>query len=68
MIIRLDQLPFATDADLYDPLTLPPALVKAHTALDRAVERLCVKEPVETDADRVALLFERYAALTGANS
>jgi len=25
-------------ADLYDPLTMPPALVKAHQALDRAVD------------------------------
>ena len=24
--------------DLYDPLTMPPALVKAHQALDRAVD------------------------------
>ncbi|WP_374350086.1 DNA methyltransferase, partial [Thermomonas sp.] len=28
----------ATLADLYDPLTMPPALVKAHAALDKAVD------------------------------
>ncbi|MDE2497565.1 MAG: hypothetical protein KGK35_07005, partial [Xanthomonadaceae bacterium] len=30
--------PDATLADLYDPLSMPPALVKAHQALDRAVD------------------------------
>ncbi|HZF98390.1 MAG TPA: DNA methyltransferase, partial [Pseudoxanthomonas sp.] len=32
------QFPGSTLADLYDPLTMPPALVKAHQALDRAVD------------------------------
>ena len=32
------QFPDATLADLYDPLTMPPALVKAHAALDKAVD------------------------------
>src|SRR3546814_944241 len=30
--------PDATLADLYDPLTMPPALVKAHQQLDKAVD------------------------------
>lgn len=47
-------------ADLYDPLTMPPVLAKAHKALDRAVDRLYRKEPFTTDADRVAMLFEKY--------
>jgi len=58
-----DQFPGSTLADLYDPLTMPPELAKAHAALDRAVDRLYRKDPFETDADRVALLFERYGAL-----
>jgi hypothetical protein len=58
------QFPEATLADLYDPLTMPPALAKAHQALDRAVDRLYRSEPFEADSDRVALLFERYGALT----
>jgi len=58
-----DQFPGSTLADLYDPLTMPPALARAHAALDRAVDRLYRKEPFETDADRVALLFERYLAV-----
>ncbi len=55
--------PGSTLADLYDPLTMPPALARAHHALDRAVDRLYRKEPFELDSDRVALLFERYQAL-----
>ena len=67
------QFPEATLADLYDPLTMPPALVKAHAALDKAVdaaylaaEKAAGRKPpkLATDADRVAFLFERYQALT----
>lgn len=67
------QFPDATLADLYDPLTMPPALVKAHTALDKAVdaaylaaEKAAGRKPPKlgSDAERVAFLFERYQALT----
>ena len=67
------QFPEATLADLYDPLTMPPALVKAHQQLDRAVdaaytaaEKAAGRKPpkLSTDAERVAFLFERYQALT----
>jgi hypothetical protein len=67
------QFPDATLADLYDPLTMPPALVKAHAALDKAVDAAYIaaeksagrKPPkLTTDAERVAFLFERYQALT----
>src|SRR6185437_456325 len=67
------QFPDATLADLYDPLTMPPALVKAHQALDRAVDAAYAaaekaegrKPPkLTSDAERVAFLFERYQALT----
>lgn len=43
---------------------MPPDLRKAHDAVDRCVDRLYRKEPFATDADRVALLFKRYQALT----
>lgn len=65
--------PDSTLADLYDPLTMPPALVKAHAALDKAVdaayiaaEKAAGRKPPKlgTDAERVAFLFERYQALT----
>jgi hypothetical protein len=58
------QFPDATLADLYDPLTMPPALVKAHQALDRAVDAAYGKRTFKSDAERVAFLFERYQQLT----
>lgn len=67
------QFPDATLADLYDPLSMPPVLVKAHQQLDKAVDAAYIaaeksagrKVPkLTTDAERVAFLFERYQALT----
>ena len=54
------QFPAASLADLYDPLTMPPALSKAHKQLDRAVDKLYQKEPFASDPARVAHLFELY--------
>jgi hypothetical protein len=54
----------STLADLYDPLTMPPELVKAHQALDRAVDAAYGKTVFKTEAERVAFLFERYQVLT----
>ena len=55
-------------ADLYDPLSMPPALFKAHQKLDAAVDKayqLCGgKKSYASDAERVAFLFERYQQLT----
>ena len=56
--------PDATLADLYDPLTMPPALVEAHQTLDRAVDAAYGKRTFKSDAERVAFLFERYQQLT----
>jgi hypothetical protein len=56
--------PQATLADLYDPLTMPPELVKAHQTLDRAVDAAYGKTTFKTEAERVAYLFERYQQLT----
>lgn len=50
-------------ADLYDPLAMPPQLVKAHKSLDRAVDKLYRSGGFATDTERVALLFERYREL-----
>ncbi|MDR0671449.1 MAG: methylase, partial [Oscillospiraceae bacterium] len=51
----------ASLADLYDPLTMPPELLKAHQNLDRAVMRLYGFTPGKTsEADCVAALMERY--------
>lgn len=56
--------PGSTLADLYDPLTMPPALLKAHQKLDAAVDRAYGKTGFKSDAERVAFLFQRYQALT----
>nr|WP_310523276.1 DNA methyltransferase [Polymorphobacter sp.] len=59
--------PTASLAQLYDPLTMPADLRAAHTALDRAVDRLYRAEPFAVgqsgDRDRVEHLFTRYAAM-----
>jgi hypothetical protein len=51
-------------ADLYDPLTMPPELTKAHQALDRAVDAAYGKKSFASDAARVAFLFELYQKYT----
>lgn len=51
-------------ADFYDPLSMPKELADLHRALDRVVDRLYQRRPFASDADRVALLFRRYQALT----
>ena len=57
--------PEATMADLYDPLTMPPDLVKAHKRLDAAVDAAYGRQRFKGDADRVAMLFKLYAQLAG---
>jgi len=57
-------LPGATLADLYDPLAMPPALVKAHAELDRAVDRCYRSQPFENNRQRVEYLFALYQKLT----
>jgi hypothetical protein len=55
----------STLADLYDPLTMPPELVKAHQALDRAVEKCYSSEKTfQSDRDRTEHLFKLYETLT----
>ncbi|TCJ12793.1 class I SAM-dependent DNA methyltransferase [Parasulfuritortus cantonensis] len=56
--------PGATLADLYDPLTMPPDLLKAHQRLDRAVDAAYGAKAFKSEAERVAFLFQRYQALT----
>jgi hypothetical protein len=60
-----EKFPDATLADLYDPLTMPPALLKAHQALDKAVDAAYSKKKFKTEAERVAFLFDLYQQYTG---
>ena len=50
----------ATLADLYDPDLMPPALRRAHQALDRAVDRLYRKGGFASERERVEHLFMLY--------
>ena len=59
--------PDATLAQLYDPLAMPAELVKAHDALDKAVDSIFApRKKLASDADRLAVLFERYESLSRA--
>jgi hypothetical protein len=53
----------STLADLYDVLTMPRDLRKAHHSLDLAVDRLYRKEPFANDRERVEHLFGLYEKL-----
>jgi hypothetical protein len=54
----------STLADLYDPLTMPPVLLKAHQQLDKVVDAAYGKTNFTTEAQRVAFLFELYQKYT----
>jgi hypothetical protein len=51
-------------ATLYHPLSMPPALAKAHRELDRAVERCYRSKPFTSDQERLEFLFALYEKLT----
>ena len=54
----------ASLADLYDPLAMPAELLKAHQALDRAVDKSYRAAVFTSDRERVEFLFARYEKLT----
>lgn len=56
--------PGSTLADLYDPVTMPAELRKAHAANDRAVDSAYGYKRDKGDAARVAFLFDLYGKLT----
>jgi len=58
------EFPNSSLADLYDPLTMPPVLVKAHNELDKAVDLAYRPQPFATEAKRMEFLFELYEKYT----
>jgi hypothetical protein len=56
--------PDSSLADLYDPLTMPPALVKAHQELDRAVDLAYRAQPFTGETNRMEFLFGLYEKYT----
>jgi hypothetical protein len=58
------EFPTYSLADLYDPLTMPPVLVKAHQELDKAVDLCYRPQPFINAAKRIEFLFELYEKYT----
>ena len=56
--------PNSSLAYLYDPLTMPPALVKAHNDLDKAVDLAYRSQPFINETKRIEFLFELYDKYT----
>ncbi|HPT68874.1 MAG TPA: N-6 DNA methylase [Syntrophomonas sp.] len=55
--------PDSSLADLYNPLTMPPELVKAHNNLDRTVITAYGIKGLKTETEIVSVLMERYQQL-----
>jgi hypothetical protein len=58
------KFPESSLADLYDPLTMPAELVKAHKELDKAVDLCYRPQPFTTEANRIEYLFALYNEYT----
>jgi hypothetical protein len=58
------EFPGSSLADLYSPLTMPPALVKAHNELDKAVDMAYRPQPFASETKRIEFLFELYDKYT----
>jgi hypothetical protein len=56
--------PDSSLADLYDPLAMPPDLVKAHNALDKAVDKCYRGEAFTSEIERLEYLFMLYNQYT----
>ena len=50
----------ATLAELYNPELMPPNLLRAHHALDRAVDRLYRRKRFASEHERIEYLFALY--------
>ena len=58
------EFPGCSLADLYDPITMPSALVKAHEQLDKAVDLCYRPQPFINETKRMEFLFELYEKYT----
>jgi len=58
------EFPKSSLSDLYDPLTMPPVLIKAHNELDKAVDLAYRSQPFTSEANRMEFLFELYEKYT----
>lgn len=51
-------------ADLYDSVAIPASLVRAHEKLDRAVDRLFGRRDLNSESERLTVLFDNYVEMT----
>jgi len=58
------QFPESSLTNLYNPLTIPPALVKAHQELDKSVDLSYRPQPFINETKRIEFLFELYDKYT----
>jgi len=58
------EFPKSSLSDLYDPLTMPPVLIKAHNELDKAVDLAYRSQPFTSESNRMEFLFELYEKYT----
>lgn len=61
--VRLE-FPGSSLADLYNPLTMPPVLVKARNELDKAVDLAYRPQPFANETNRIEYLFGLYDTYT----
>ncbi|MEM7588928.1 MAG: DNA methyltransferase [Myxococcota bacterium] len=54
------QYPHSTLGDLYNPLTMPPLLHKAHQVLDQAVDAAYCSQPFVSEHSRIEFLLRLY--------
>lgn len=55
----------STLAELYDPLSMPAKLLKAHKELDMVVDRSYRSKPFQSEKERMEFLFELYSSYIG---
>ena len=58
-----EKFPNSSLADLYDSISMPPDLRKAHQLNDKAILKACGMKDSATDAEILSYLFDRYAKL-----
>ena len=63
-LFRTKEFPDSSLADLYDPIAMPPKLVKAHQELDKAVDACYSKAAFTTELSRLGFLFFLYKKYT----
>ena len=59
-----ENFPDSSLAVLYDPIAMPPELIKAHNELDKAVDLAYRPQPFTSEANRMEFLFGLYEKYT----